>query len=189
MKTPRKRRDGARPAVPPDVELRPTGDPPPDGQPALDQSLVAPSWLPERLARLYAEHLTRSATGPSDLLPWLADSADEQPAPDPNARAMSTADPGRKRTSARVQQSPHSVARTAPHMHDRFGPPEPLGPQQPLRSPQGLTLPHMMSSGLPAIDPGDRRSSSRTTLSAGDGATSSGPICTSMPAGTAGALS
>src|SRR5262249_19352957 len=50
------------------------------------------------------------------------------------------------------------------------------GPEQPLPSPEGLTLPYMTSSELPAIDPGDRRSSSRTTLSAGDGATSSGPI-------------
>jgi len=38
------------------------------------------------LAALYAEFFGRSAPGPSDLRPWLADSADEQPAPDPNAR-------------------------------------------------------------------------------------------------------
>src|SRR6516165_7755479 len=86
MNTPRKRRDGARPAVPPDVELRPTGDPPSDVQSALDQSLVAPSWLPKDLAGLYAEVLARYATRPSDLPPWRAATADEQSAPDPNAR-------------------------------------------------------------------------------------------------------
>ena len=42
MKTPRKRRDGARAAVPPYVELRPTGDPPPDGQSALDLGQADP---------------------------------------------------------------------------------------------------------------------------------------------------
>ena len=87
MKTPRKRRDGVRHAVPPDVELRPTGDPPPDGQSALDQSLVAPSGLPKGLAGLFAKFLAWPATGPSDLPPgWPVDIADEQSAPDPNAR-------------------------------------------------------------------------------------------------------
>jgi hypothetical protein len=56
MKTPRKRRGGARPAVPPDVETRPTGHPPPDGQSAPD-----PSARQKRLDSKAAYRMRRSA--------------------------------------------------------------------------------------------------------------------------------
>jgi hypothetical protein len=87
MKTPRKRRDGARPAVPPDVESRPTGaasrmrrsvD-----ERRADRGLAAPSGLPKGLADAWAEFAAWSATEPFDLLPgWQVDVESAQ---DPNA--------------------------------------------------------------------------------------------------------
>jgi hypothetical protein len=104
VKTPQKRRDGARSAVPPDVESRPTGDWPPDGQSALDPSLadppsvgivherradrglVVPSGPPKGLAGAFAAFAASSATEPRDFPPgWQVDTAGEQSAPDPNA--------------------------------------------------------------------------------------------------------
>jgi hypothetical protein len=87
MKASQKRRDGARPAVPPDGELRPTGaasrmrrsvD-----ERRANRGLVVPSGLPKDLADAFAELLAWSATEPYDHPSgWQPDVESAQ---DPNA--------------------------------------------------------------------------------------------------------